>query len=340
MKIVLTGGTGFIGSHIAVELLNNDNTVFIIDNLSNSTYEVIDNIKQITDKGNLIFCESDITQPTKECIDIFKTHQIDCVVHLAASKAVGESVLNPLKYYQNNVGGLVSILQLMKKYHVNNIVFSSSATVYGNPESLLLTEKSKLNAINPYGQTKLIGEQILKDVAVSNSEFKAISLRYFNPVGAHPSGLIGESPLGVPNNLFPYVLDVVRGKRDYLTIYGNDYNTPDGTGIRDYIHVVDLAKGHVAALNKIHLINGIKTYNLGTGKGYSVLEIVDTFNQILDRKGDTRKIRFKFGPRRDGDSAAIYADCSLAKQELEWSSINGLEQMITDSLNFIDQSEL
>ena len=336
--VLLTGGMGFIGSHTAVELLESGYKVIIVDNLSNSSLQVLDKIIEITNKEDMIeFYHCDVTD--KEHLDaIFDENNIDSVIHFAAYKAVGESVSNPLKYYNNNIGGLITLLEVMDKHEVKNFVFSSSATVYGDPDTLPLTESSPLSAINPYGQTKLMGEQILRDISGSNPNIKIILLRYFNPVGAHSSGLIGESPNGVPNNLFPYILDTIRGLRPCLNIFGNDYNTPDGTGVRDYIHVVDLAKGHVAALDHIDRINGIKTYNLGTGTGYSVLNIVDMFNQILDQTGDSRKVKYKYVPRREGDSPAVYADCSLAKKDLGWTATYGIEQMVRDSLNFLYKS--
>ena len=278
---------------------------------------------------------------------VFNNHQIDSVIHFAAFKAVGESVSNPLKYYKNNIGGLITLLDVMNKHSVKNIIFSSSATVYGIPKSLPLTEKSNTNVINPYGQTKLMGENILRDWGVSDKSLNIIILRYFNPVGAHKSGLIGEDPKGIPNNLFPYILDVIRGNQPHLKVFGSDYDTPDGTGVRDYIHVVDLAKGHVSALETIGDTLGgdttlgtgtetgtTKTYNLGTGKGYSVLEIIDKFNQILDRFDKNIKIKYVLTDRREGDSPIVFADCSLAEKELGWISTFGLEQMVIDSLNF------
>ena len=328
MSILLTGGTGFIGSHTAIELLKEGHDVIIIDNLSNSTDDIITKISTIT-KKSITFYNADINN--FDDLDlIFTNHQINTVIHFAAFKAVGESVSNPLKYYQNNVGGLLSLLKTMDKHDVTNIIFSSSATVYGDPEILPITENSLLSAINPYGQTKLIGENILRDLYRSNDKYKIIILRYFNPVGAHESGLIGESPLGRPNNLFPYILDVAKGKRAHLNIYGNDYNTPDGTGIRDYIHVVDLAQGHVKSLDYIvsSTANFINTYNLGTGKGYSVLDIVTEFSYHTT-------IKYKMVDRRKGDSPQVYADCSLAKNELGWVSTKTLKDMVKDSLRFI-----
>lgn len=331
--ILLTGGAGFIGSHTTVELLMKDYRVIIVDNLSNSKSSVIDNIKKITNQPDKIkFHQGDITDD--EFLDtVFKTYSIDTVIHFAAFKAVNESIHNPLKYYDNNINGLITLLKVMKRYKVNKIVFSSSATVYGNPETLPLTENSKVSPINPYGMTKLMGEQILQDISnnKSNDPFKVIILRYFNPVGSHPSGLIGEDPNGIPNNLFPYILSVITGKKEYLSIYGDDYNTPDGTGVRDYIHVCDLARGHISAIEYLdRLTNGYKVFNLGTGKGYSVMEIVNTFN-----KHTNNKVKYKIQPKREGDSASVYADPKLANLEMNWKVEYGLEDMIKHSLLFI-----
>lgn len=337
MSILLTGGLGFIGSHIATELLNESYHVVIIDNLSNTSLEVLTNIEKITESNNYNFYQGSMTD--KELLkNIFQTHTIDTVIHLAAYKAVGESVTNPLKYYDNNIVGLLTLLNVMVKYNVKNFVFSSSATVYGSPERLPLTENSPLGPINPYGQTKLMSEQILRDSSKAYN-INIILLRYFNPVGAHKSGLIGERPNGVPNNLFPYILEVVKGTRKCLNIYGNDYDTPDGTGIRDYIHVVDLARGHISALKHISKIKNIRVYNLGTGKGYSVLNIVDTFNKILDRTGDFRRVKYRFTERRKGDAPVVYADCTLAETELDWKTTKGIEHMVMDSLNFLNKNE-
>jgi len=337
MSILLTGGAGFIGSHTAVELLNDGYHVIIVDNLSNSSADTIDKIKQITNRADLLdFYHADITD--KEKLDmIFGEHSIDTVIHFAAFKAVGESVSNPLKYYRNNIIGLITLLEVMNEYNVKNIIFSSSAAVYGEPESLPITEQFPTNAINPYGQTKLMGEQILRDISYSD-KMKVILLRYFNPVGAHPSGLIGENPKTLPTNLFPYILDVINGDRDCLNIYGADYDTPDGTGVRDYTHIVDLALSHLAALKHIYDIDGVNVYNLGTGNGYSVLNIVDTFNSLLDQNGDNRRVVYRFVEKRPGDSEAVYADCSLARKELGWVTTKDLEQMVIDSLRFMNKN--
>ena len=333
-KILLTGGLGFIGSHTAVELINDGYYVVIIDNVSNSSLDVLDKIKNITKSKTIEFYHGDISD---EIVlnEIFNTHDIDTVIHFAGHKAVGESVRNPLKYYDNNITALIKLLNAMVKFDVSNFIFSSSATVYGIPEKLPLSEKSLLCAINPYGQTKLMGEQILRDASKAYN-INVILLRYFNPVGAHKSGLIGENPSN-PTNLFPYILEVVKGERECLNIYGNDYDTTDGTPIRDYIHVVDLAKGHVKGVKYINDIETINIYNLGSGKGYSVLNIIDTFNKILDRT-EYDPVKYRFSDRREGDAPVVYADCSLAKDELGWVAGEGLEQMIIDSLNFLKVS--
>ena len=324
MSILLTGGLGFIGSHTAVELLNDGYEIIIVDNLSNSSIDVRDKIKTIT-KKDFEFYDLDIND-YHDLHQVFDNHNIETVIHFAAFKALNESISEPLKYYHNNISGLITLLRVMENHGVQNIIYSSSATVYGNPTSLPLSERSPLSTINPYGTTKLMGEMILSDMKNMNVTI----LRYFNPVGAHKSGLIGERPVGIPNNLFPYILDVVSGKRQCLKIFGNDYDTLDGTPVRDYIHVSDLSKGHVKALESI---KGVKIYNLGTGKGYSVLEIVNAFNDIL-----TNPIAYELVDRREGDSPAVYADSSLANKELNWTCEYGLNEMITDSLNFIGRS--
>ena len=325
--ILLTGGTGFIGSHTAVELINSGYNIIILDNLSNSNESIIDKLNLITEQ-NILFYECDVTNYTDINL-IFTLYKIIGVIHFAAFKAVGESVSNPLKYYQNNIVGLITLLGVMNEHKCKNIIFSSSATVYGDPDILPITESSKTYAINPYGQTKLMGEQILTDLYNSDPTYNIVLLRYFNPVGAHSSGLIGESPNGKPNNLFPYVLDVVKGVRPHLNIYGSDYDTHDGTGVRDYIHVVDLAKGHVKALDKIDGM-GLKIYNLGTGKGYSVLDIV----RVFGTQGS--KIQYQLTERRSGDSAEVYANSDKARDELEWVAEKSLTDMVRDSLNFLN----
>ncbi len=329
MKILVTGGLGFIGSHTVVELLENGYEVVVIDNLFNSNLGVIDKIKKITGK-DFVFYENDVCDE-KALDKIFTENKIDAVIHFAGYKAVGESVQKPIMYYENN---LVSTLHLCKKMIENdcmNIIFSSSATVYGNPEVLPITEECRVGGTtNPYGTTKLMIERILKDICISNSQFHAICLRYFNPIGAHPSGLIGEVPNGIPNNLMPYIVRVASGELEMLSVFGNDYDTPDGTGVRDYIHVVDLAKGHLKALEKIHSLEGIHYYNLGTGVGYSVLDLVHKFEEV-----NGVKVPYKIVERRPGDIASCYADPSKAYQELGWIADFGLDEMMRDSYHFI-----
>ena len=329
MKILLTGGTGFIGSHTAVELILENNEIVIVDNLSNSKRDILNKISEITGHKNIIFYQGDIYD--KNLLNtIFTENRIDAVIHFAGHKAVGESVANPLKYYNNNIIGLLSLLEMMIKHEVKKLVFSSSATVYGDPKELPLTEQSPVKPINPYGRTKLMSEEIIKDITASDKSFRAISLRYFNPVGAHSSGLIGESPLGKPNNLFPYILSAI-GK-GHLNIYGDDYDTIDGTGVRDYIHIVDLAKAHLAALNYISKMDkNYELYNLGTGNGYSVLQIVEEFNKNLS---EGQKVKYQITGRRKGDSAMVYADSSLAEKDFEWKCNKNLEDMVKDSINF------
>ena len=333
--ILLTGGCGFIGSHTAVELLDQGYEIIIVDNLSNSNIQVLDKIEKITGKRPK-FINADLRHK-EELDELFKNNTIDSVIHFAAFKAVGESVQDPLKYMDNNIIGMITLLKIMNKYNVKNFVFSSSCTVYGHPTKLPLTETSPLNILSPYGRTKLIGEQILQDLYTSDKTWNIVILRYFNPVGAHESGLLGEVPSGIPNNLFPYILEVISGYRTHLNIYGYDYNTPDGTAIRDYIHVVDLAIGHIKALKCIPKLEPkIQIYNLGTGKGYSVLEIVDTFNKAINANNiKTKLVTYKLTERREGDSEMVYADCSLAKDRLNWIPVRNLEKMVTDSLNYI-----
>ena len=329
MKVFVTGGLGYIGSHTVVELLNEGHEVIIIDNLYNSSRDVIEKIEKITSK-KFQFYEGDVCD--EELLDqIFHENRIDAVIHFAGYKAVGESVENPIMYYENN---LISTLHLCKKMIENNcfkIIFSSSATVYGDPSQLPITEKAKVGGTtNPYGTSKFMIERILNDITISNPKFTAIVLRYFNPIGAHKSGLIGEKPNGIPNNLMPYIVRVATGKLEILSVFGNDYDTPDGTGVRDYIHVVDLAKGHIKALEKSPQLEGIHYYNLGTGSGYSVLDLVHAFEKV---NGVT--VPYKIVGRRAGDIASCYADSSLAYKELGWKAELGIEDMMRDSYNFI-----
>ena len=313
-SILLTGGCGYIGSHCVLELLLTRNEdIVIVDDLSNSSTDNIDKIKHL---GNVFFYQIDLKN--KENLDdIFFDHNIQSVIHFAGHKSVGESVMNPLKYYDNNIGGLVNLLECMKYHGTKSIIFSSSATVYGSPESLPLTEESRIQTLNPYGRTKYFSEEILRDMKV----MKVICLRYFNPAGIHSSGLLKESPKGIPNNLFPYILSVINGEKEHLNIYGGDYNTIDGTGVRDYIHVVDLAKGHLAALEYIEKIEDFEVFNLGSGKGNSVLEIVKGFSKY-------REIPYKIVERREGDAAEVYADCSKAEKLLNWKAEYELDDMI------------
>ena len=324
MSILVTGGAGYIGSHTAVELLDTGENIIILDNFSNSSPEVLDKIKQIT-KKDFKFYKVDLLD--ENALDkVFEENNIDEVIHFAGLKAVGESVEKPIEYYNNNITGTLNLLKVMKKYNCKKIVFSSSATVYGNPKTLPIKEDFPLSTTNPYGATKLMIEQILQDVNVADKDFRVAILRYFNPIGAHKSGLIGEVPNGIPNNIMPYIVRVAVGKYNELTVFGNDYDTPDGTGVRDYIHVVDLAIGHIKALKKALNETGVNIYNLGTGKGYSVLEIVNAFE-----KASGIKINYKFAPRRDGDIAVCYADAEKAKKELGWTAQRNLDKMCEDT---------
>ena len=328
MAILITGGAGYIGSHTCVELLNRGYEIVVIDNLSNSSKKSLDRVKEITGKDFRFYRDDLLDKAAVE--EIFRRENIDSVIHFAGLKAVGESVEKPLEYYYNNITGTLVLCDVMKKHHVKNLVFSSSATVYGKPETVPIREDFPLSATNPYGRTKLMIEEILEDLYNADHEWKIVLLRYFNPVGAHKSGRIGEDPRGIPNNLVPYITQVVIGRLGYLNVYGNDYNTPDGTGVRDYIHVVDLAEGHVKAIEKImgkdFAQNGVLTYNLGTGRGYSVLDMVKAFSQICGKE-----IRYEFKPRRPGDIATCYADPSRAKEELGWTASRGLMEMCEDS---------
>lgn len=325
LAILVPGGAGYIGSHTVVELLNNGYEVIIADNYSNSSPNAIERIKQITGKEMTVY-NVDILD--KEALEpIFKKHQIEAVLHFAAYKAVGESVEKPLMYYHNNIQGTVSLLEVMTKHDVKKIVYSSSATVYGteNPSPLDETMPT-FTATNPYGYTKIVNENLLKDVAYADNEWGVTLLRYFNPIGAHESGLIGEDPKGIPNNLMPYITQVAVGKLDELSVFGDDYETPDGTGVRDYIHVVDLAKGHVKALEELLEHTGTNIYNLGTGEGYSVLDLVNAFETATNKE-----IKYKIIARRPGDVAEVYANPNLAQREIGWKAEKTLEEMCQDS---------
>lgn len=327
MKILVTGGAGYIGSHTVVELLNAGYEVVVLDNLSNSKEESLYRVKRITGK-DFKFYRKDLNY-IDDIREVFSAEKIDAVIHFAGLKAVGESVRIPLKYYQNNINGTLNLLEAMIEFGVKNIVFSSSATVYGNPHTVPIKEDFPISATNPYGRTKLFIEQILSDVYQSDKNFNIVVLRYFNPIGAHKSGLIGEDPNGIPNNLMPYITQVAIKKLPYLNVFGDDYDTPDGTGVRDYIHVVDLAVGHIKSLDVIKKNCGYKVYNLGTGRGYSVLELVNAFKQA--NKID---IPYKIAPRRSGDVGVNYADPSLAQNELGWKAENGIFEMCADSWNW------
>lgn len=328
MKVLVTGGAGYIGSHTMVELLNKGYEVVCIDDFSNSKPISIENVKKITNK-HLDFYEGDVCD--KNILNkIFTEHKIDMVIHFAGYKAVGESVQIPLKYYRNNIDSTLSLLEVMNDYNCKKFVFSSSATVYGKPETLPIKEDSKLYTTNPYGTTKLMIEGILKDLYKSDNNWSIAILRYFNPVGAHESGLIGEDPNGIPNNLMPYIVKVATKEYSELKVFGNDYNTKDGTGVRDYIHVVDLAKGHVKALEKINKDNGLDCYNLGTGTGYSVLDLVETFKKV-----NNVDVPYKIIERRPGDIDACYADPTYAKEQLNWQAEKNINDMCLDAYNFI-----
>lgn len=331
MNILLTGGAGYIGSHTYIELVNAGFNPIIVDNLYNSSVEVLNRLEKITSIKPK-FYNIDVANKTKLDL-IFQENKIDAVIHFAGYKAVGESVSKPLMYYRNNLDTTLSLLETMSNYHVNNIVFSSSATVYGTNSKMPLTEDMPTGCTNPYGWTKFMIEQILQDYTVSNKQASVALLRYFNPVGAHISGLIGESPRGIPNNLMPYITQVAAGKLERLSVFGNDYKTKDGTGKRDYIHVVDLAKAHVAACKYILQHNGCEIFNIGTGNGYTVLELVKTFERV-----NNIKIPYVITNRRDGDIAECYADTSKAKKVLAWEAELNLEQMCQDSWRWQSQN--
>ena len=328
MKILVTGGTGYIGSHTCCELLDSGYEIVVIDNLSNSKIEVVDKIKEITGKDFKFYegncCNKNIL--TK----IFEENKIDAVIHFAGLKAVGESVKLPLKYYRNNLDSTITLLEVMNKYNCKKLVFSSSATVYGKPKTLPIKEDFPLSTTNPYGTTKLMIEDILRDLYVSDNEWSIAILRYFNPIGAHKSGLIGENPNDIPNNLMPYIVKVANHELECLSVFGNDYDTKDGTGVRDYIHVVDLAKGHIKAIEKVLKDTGVDAYNLGTGNGYSVLEIVNTFKKV-----NNIDVNYKITDRRPGDIDACYADPSYAKEKLNWEAKLGIDEMCKDAYNYV-----
>lgn len=325
MRVLVTGGAGYIGSHTCVELMSAGHDVIIVDNLCNSKEMVLNRIQKITGK-DIRFYKIDITD-RDELEKVFVSEKIDVVIHFAGLKAVGESVAIPLKYYYNNLTGTFILCELMQKYGVKNLVFSSSATVYGNPISVPISEEFSLSCTNPYGRTKLMIEDILRDLYIADNTWNIAILRYFNPIGAHISGTIGEDPNGIPNNLVPYITQVAVGKLEVLSVYGKDYDTIDGTGVRDYIHVVDLAKGHLKALDKLaaeHI--GVREYNLGTGSGYSVLQMVKAFEKACGKE-----IPYKIVARRPGDIAACYAKTDRAKNELGWEAEKGLDEMCKDS---------
>jgi len=327
MKILVTGGAGYIGSHTCVELLKENYDVVVLDNFSNSCKESLNRVQKITGK-NLYFYEADLLE-RPSIHQVFKDHTIDAVIHFAGLKAVGESVTIPLKYYHNNLTGTFNLLSVMDEFNVKNIVFSSSATVYGNPATLPITESFPLSATNPYGRSKLVIEEILQDLYQSDKDWSIALLRYFNPVGAHESGEIGEDPQGMPNNLMPYISQVAMGRLPRLSIFGGNYDTPDGTGVRDYIHVTDLALGHIHTLPKLISKPGVVIYNLGTGNGFSVLEMVKSFE-----KASNKQIAYQITERRPGDIAACFADPSKVKKELGWEAKKSLEDMCRDTWNW------
>jgi UDP-glucose 4-epimerase len=325
MKVLVTGGAGFIGSHTVVELYSAGYEVVVLDNLVNSSRESLRRVEEITGKA-VPFAEIDLLD--KDAVSaLFDKHDFGAVIHFAGLKAVGESTQKPLYYYHNNITGTLNLLEVMKAHDVTNLVFSSSATVYGDPQRLPIDEEHPVGGCtNPYGKTKYFIEEICRDFCIANNNWNIILLRYFNPIGAHPSGRIGEDPQGIPNNLLPYIAQVAVGRRDHLGVFGNDYDTVDGTGVRDYIHVVDLALGHVAALKRLSTCSGCIAYNLGTGKGASVLEMVAAFS-----KASGKEVRYEIMPRRAGDVAACYADASKAEKELKWKATRSVEQACEDA---------
>lgn len=324
MKILVTGGAGFIASHTNVELLNAGYEVVIVDNLINSSKKSIDRVEELTGK-KITFYEEDLLNE-KALDDIFDKEKIDSVIHFAALKAVGESCEIPLRYFDNNLTGTLNLLKVMERHNVKSLVFSSSATVYGKPKTVPIKEDFPLSVSNPYGRTKLITEDMLRDIYKSDNEWNIAILRYFNPIGAHESGRIGENPNGIPNNLLPYIAKVAAGQLECVNVFGDDYDTPDGTGVRDYIHISDLADGHIKALQKLSEHPGLVTYNLGTGVGYSVLEIIKSFEKACGKK-----IPYKIAPRRAGDIDMCYADPLKAKEELGWEAARGIDKMCEDA---------
>jgi UDP-glucose 4-epimerase len=331
MSILITGGAGYIGSHTCIELLNAGYDLIVLDNLSNSKIDSLDRVKEITGK-KITFYKVDLLN-REDVENVFKKHHIDAVIHFAGLKAVGESVRLPLFYYQNNIIGTLNLCDVMKQYGVKNLVFSSSATVYGNPDGVPISEEFPLATTNPYGRTKLMIEEILRDLYISDTSWSIALLRYFNPVGAHKSGRIGENPKGIPNNLMPFITQVAVGKLRQLQVFGDDYQTIDGSGVRDYLHVVDLAVGHLKALEKVTSTNGVEAYNLGTGTGYSVLEIIATFEKVTGIK-----IPYKIVDRRPGDVDICYANPTKAKKKLGWVASKGLEEMCRDAWRWQKQN--
>lgn len=327
MNILITGGLGYIGSHTVIECISNNHNVIIVDNLYNSSIEVISRLNKFLNK-DIKFYRTDM-QNIVDFEKVFIENKIDAVIHFAGYKAVGESVKKPLKYYDNNIGITINLLKLMEQYDVKKIIFSSSATVYKESEILPLTENMPLGVTNPYGRTKLIIEETLQDIAHADNEFKVVILRYFNPIGAHPCGMFGEENNGIPNNLMPYIVKVAKGELEYLRVFGDDYNTKDGTGVRDYIHVVDLAAAHIKAIKAFDFESNVNIYNIGTGKGYSVLEIINNFE-----KATGIKIPYKIVERRSGDIGEYYADSQKAKKELNFETKYGILEMCIDAWNY------
>ncbi|WP_347548711.1 UDP-glucose 4-epimerase GalE [Pseudalkalibacillus hwajinpoensis] len=324
MAVLVTGGAGYIGSHTCVQLLDHGSDIVVVDNFSNSKMESLDRVRELTER-DFPFYEVDLLDRAS-LERVFEENHIEAVIHFAGLKAVGESVAKPLHYYHNNLTGTFVLCEVMEKYNVRNIVFSSSATVYGMPDVMPITEEAPLSATNPYGQTKLMIEQILRDLHVADSNWSIALLRYFNPIGAHVSGRIGEDPNGIPNNLMPFISQVAVGKLEQLSVFGDDYDTADGTGIRDYIHVVDLANGHLRALEHVLGTTGVNAYNLGTGNGYSVLQMVKAFEEVTGKE-----VAYSIAPRRPGDIGECYADPTKARKELGWVAERGIEEMCCDT---------